>query len=196
MKNANPTLQIQGGKYKGKKLLLPSKTTTRSTKSIIKGSVFDTLQYTIVDQNFIEVFGGSGSMGLEALSRGAKMAYFFESDKKAYKVLMQNCQMIDASHTHITFGDSFLTYLPLVEQLSQKGEKAFIYFDPPFDIREGMEGIYDKVVELITKTPQDIVEKIIIEHMSKVSFPQNIGSFVQQKSKKFGKSMLTFYEVV
>ena len=56
---------ISAGKYKGKKLELPSLESTRSTKAILKGSLFDTLQYELIDNAFVEVFGGSGSIGLE-----------------------------------------------------------------------------------------------------------------------------------
>ena len=87
MKNINLTFRIEGGRYKGRTLQLPSKQTTRSTKSIVKGSLFDTLQNEIVDTIFVEGFGGSGSVGLEAISRGAKHAYFIEKDHDAYSVL-------------------------------------------------------------------------------------------------------------
>ncbi|HIP02585.1 MAG TPA: 16S rRNA (guanine(966)-N(2))-methyltransferase RsmD [Campylobacterales bacterium] len=186
-------ITITGGKYKGKKLESASLSTTRSTKSIIKGSLFDTLQFDIVDQNFIEVFGGSGSMGLEAVSRGAKKAYFIERDPKAYNVLKRNCDMIDSVRTSAMRGNSFEVYPKLVEELSQKNEKAYLYFDPPFDSREGMEDIYEKVLSLIANTPKEIVIMIIVEHASKTKMPEIIGSFRQKKSKKFGKSSLSYY---
>ena len=59
---------ISAGKYKHQKIYLPSLQSTRSTKSILKGSFFDTFQNDIIDKAFVEVFGGSGSMGLEALT--------------------------------------------------------------------------------------------------------------------------------
>ncbi len=183
-------LTISGGRYRGKKLESASLMTTRSTKSIIKGSLFDTLQFDIIDQNFVEVFGGSGSMGLEAVSRGAKSAYFIERDAKAYKVLQRNCQMIDSERTKTFFGDSFEVYPKLIAQLDAK---AYIYFDPPFDIRDGMEDIYEKTLSLIENTPKEIVAMIIIEHATKTKMPEIIGNFKQKKSKKFGKSSLTYY---
>ena len=90
---------ISAGKYKGRKIELPSLSSTRSTKAILKGSVFDTLQFDIVGETFVEVFGGSGSMGLEALSRGAKHAYFIEKNSAAYSILKKNCKLIDAQAT-------------------------------------------------------------------------------------------------
>jgi len=69
MKSKPFTKKIVAGKFKNKVIKLPSKTTTRSSKSIVLESFFNTLQFDIIDANFVEVFSGSGSVGLEALSR-------------------------------------------------------------------------------------------------------------------------------
>jgi 16S rRNA (guanine(966)-N(2))-methyltransferase RsmD len=188
-------ISIIGGEYKGKKLESASLMTTRSTKSILKGSLFDTLQFDIIDQNFVEVFGGSGSMGLEAVSRGAKCAYFIEKDRKAYKVLNRNCDSISKDKTETFFGDSFDIYPQIVENLKKHNQKAYLYFDPPFDIRDGMQDIYDKVISLIANTPKDIVILIIIEHATNTKMPESIGEFTLKKSKKFGNSSLAYYSL-
>ncbi len=193
MKKGELSFTIIGGEFRGKRLPLPSKTTTRATKSIIRGSVFDTLQFEIVDENFIELFGGSGSMGLEALSRGAKQVYFFEKDSAACRILHKNVAALDPKRSKVVEGDSFEHYPLLVDTLLQRGESAFIYIDPPFDIREGMEGIYERVTALIADTPPEVVLKIIVEHMSSVSFADKIGSFAKEKSKKFGKTTISYY---
>ena len=183
-------VSISAGKYKGKKLSLPSMESTRSTKSILKGSLFDTLQSDILDEVFVEVFGGSGSMGLEALSRGAKHAYFIEKDKYAFSVLKSNCQLIDAHSTTCKYGDSFDIFPTLIKELTCK---AFFYFDPPFSIREGMDDIYLKVLKLIADIPSEKVHLIIIEHMSNLDVPEMIGIYTLQKTKKFGNSSLSYY---
>ena len=185
-------IQINGGKYKGKKITLPSLGTTRSSKSILRESLFNTIQFEIVGKNFVEVFGGSGSMGLEALSRGAKEVYFIEKDHAAYAVLKKNAASLDSMHTHLTLGDSFEVYEDVIRRV--EGESYF-YFDPPFDIRDGMEGIYDKVLSLIEKTPQEKVIMIVVEHMTKTTMPDTIGMYKKKKFKKFGRSALTYYEV-
>jgi 16S rRNA (guanine(966)-N(2))-methyltransferase RsmD len=184
--------QISGGKYKGKKLALPSLETTRSTKSILKESFFDSVQFEMVGKNFIEVFGGSGSMGLEALSRGAKEVYFIEKDHQAYAVLKKNASSLDALHTHLHLGDSFELYPRVIEKLD---DAAYLYFDPPFDIREGMEGIYERVISLIESTPKEKVIMIVIEHMTKLDMPEKIGEYRKKKFKKFGRSALSYYIV-
>lgn len=181
---------ISAGKYKGKKILLPSLSSTRSTKSIIKDSLFDTLQFDIVDEIFVEVFGGSGSMGLEALSRGAKEGYFIEKNKEAFLILEKNCHTIAPRQTHCTFGDSFNVLPKLLEKLTCK---AYFYFDPPFAIREGMDDIYTKVLELIQSIPRLSAHMIIIEHMSSLILPDTIGAFCLHKRKKFGKTSVSYY---
>jgi len=181
---------ISAGKYKGKKILLPSLESTRSTKAILKGSLFDSLQYDIIDELFVEVFGGSGSMGLEALSRGAKHAYFIEKDKAAFQTLKSNCKAIDEEHTTPLEGDSFILFPTLLGKLTCK---AYFYFDPPFSIREGMEDVYEEVMGLIASIPREKAHWIVIEHMSTLVLPEAIGSYTLTKRKKFGKSSLSFY---
>ena len=195
MKNRQLTKKIIAGKYKGKTLKLPSKITTRSSKSIVLESFFNTLQFDICDANFVELFSGSGSIGLEALSRGAKKIYFMEKDRDALKTLKENISQTDPDACEVFGGDSFVNINAVVSQLKKRGEDAYFYIDPPFSIREGMEDIYDKTLRLIANLPQECVKMIIIEHMSGLKLPETIGHFGQHKSKKFGNTTLTYFEV-
>ncbi len=182
---------IGGGKYRGKRLLLPSLSTTRSTKSIIKESFFNTVQFEIVGKVFVELFGGSGSMGLEALSRGAKKVYFIEKDKEAYKILKQNIKTLNAEDNSITIlGDTFNEFPKL---LSSIDEKCYFYFDPPFEIRDGMDDIYQKCYDIIKDISPQKCELIALEHMSSIKPPQSIGYYKLKKSRKFGKTTISYF---
>jgi 16S rRNA (guanine(966)-N(2))-methyltransferase RsmD len=194
MKNKKFIKKIVMGKYKGQVLKLPSKQTTRSSKNIVLESFFNTVQFDIIDANFVEVFSGSGSIGLEALSRGAKHIYFMEKDRDALKVLKENISKTDPASCEVFGGDSFENIKTVVKDLKRKNEEAYIYIDPPFSVREGMEDIYDKTIELIKNLPQEIVNSIIIEHMTGLELSQKIGNFELQKSKKFGNTTLTYYK--
>ena len=190
------TKKIISGKFKGKILHLPSKTTTRSSKSIVLESFFNTLQFDIVGANFVEVFSGSGSIGLEALSRGAAKIFFMEKDRDALKTLKQNIAQTDPSACSVYGGDSFSNINAVVSALKKSGEDAYFYIDPPFSIREGMEDIYDKTMELIASLPSDVVEMIIIEHMTGLEISDRLGVFEKKKSKKFGNTTLTYFTEV
>ena len=187
------TKKIISGKYKGKTLKLPSMLTTRSSKSIVLESFYNTLQFEIIDANFVELFSGSGSIGLEALSRGAKQIFFMERDRAALSVLRENIQQTDPSACTVISGDTFSNIKQVVKQLKSSGEDAYFYIDPPFSIREGHESIYLNMLKLIENLPEDVVKLIIIEHMTGLELAEDIGPFTRSKSKKFGKTSLSYY---
>jgi len=193
-KNQNFRTKIIGGKYKGRFIEIPNISTTRSSKSILKESLFNTLQFDIIDKNFVEVFSGSGSIGLEALSRGAGECYFIEYNKVAYRVLQDNIKKLDSSRCHHFFGDSFEKFDIVLDMLKRSKEKTYFYFDPPFSIRDGMDNIYDKTISLIKKIDTSLCEMVIVEHMSKLDMPKEIGNLEQIKRKKFGRSTITYYQ--
>lgn len=195
MKSKTIIKKIVAGKFKGKSLKLPSKETTRSSKNIVLESFFNTLQFEIIDANFVEVFSGSGSIGLEALSRGAKKIIFMEKDRDALRVLRENIAVTDPSSCEVLSGDSFVNIKSVIAQLKRANEDAYFYIDPPFSIREGMEDIYDQMIAMIRSLPQEIVKRIIIEHMSGLELADTIGEFSKLKSKKFGNTTLTYYGV-
>jgi len=189
------TKKIISGKYKGKTLNLPSMSTTRSSKSIVLESFYNTIQFDIIDANFVELFSGSGSIGLEALSRGAKQVFFMEKDRNALKILQENIVQTDPSACEIYRGDTFENIGAVVKRLKNMSEDAYFYIDPPFSIREGHEDIYLKMIELIENLPAEVVSMIIVEHMTGLELPETMGVFNRIKSKKFGKTSLSYFGV-
>ncbi|MCK9373594.1 MAG: 16S rRNA (guanine(966)-N(2))-methyltransferase RsmD [Sulfuricurvum sp.] len=187
------TKKIIAGRFKGKTLFLPSKETTRSSKAIVVESFFNTIQFDVIDSVVVEVFSGSGSIGLEALSRGAKKIIFMEKDRDAIKALRANIAQTDPNACEVIEGDSFTNIVHVKKRLESLGESAFLYVDPPFAYREGMEEIYDKMIRLIASFPQSLVTLVTIEHMSTLELPETIGVFHRIKTKKFGKTSLTYY---
>ena len=192
-KNQNFTTKIIGGEFKGKVIEIPNIFTTRSSKGILKESLFNTLQFEIMDKNFVEVFSGSGSIGLEALSRGASQCFFIEYNKEAYKVLQDNIRLLNPAKCQHMFGDSFEKFDTLLKMVEARDEKTYFYFDPPFASRDGMDDVYDKTLELIAKIDASKCMMAIVEHMSQLEMPKEIGELEQVKRKKFGRSTMTYY---
>ena len=188
-----PTTKIIAGAYKGKVLNLPSLDVTRSSKAVLKESVFNVLQFDIIDKIFIESFAGSGSIGLEAISRGAKRAYFIELDKKSYSILVKNCKSINIEKCQTIQGNAFVQTPLILDFLKNSKEEVILYVDPPFDFREGMEDIYDKSFRMIENIENNNIFKIIIEHESKLEIPKILGKFSLEKTRKFGKSSLSYF---
>lgn len=193
MKTDKPTTKIIAGMYKGKVLELPSLDVTRSSKAVLKESLFNVLQFDIIDKIFIESFAGSGSIGLEAISRGAKRAYFIELDKNSYQILLKNCKSVDIEKCQMVQGNTFVQTPLFLDFLKNSKDEIILYVDPPFDYREGMEDIYKKSFHMIEDIEVDNIFMIIIEHLSNLEMPLVLGKFSLDKTRKFGKSALSYY---
>jgi len=187
------TTTIIAGEFKGKRIEIPDISTTRSSKSILKESFFNTIQFEIIDRNFVEVFAGSGSVGLEALSRGAAQCYFMEYNKTAFRSLENNIRQTDPVRCHAFFGNSFEKFATVYEMVKRQGGKTYFYFDPPFSTRDGMDDIYDKTLALIGQIEPEVCEMVAVEHMTNLTMPEHIGVLEKVKKKKFGRSTLTYY---
>jgi 16S rRNA (guanine(966)-N(2))-methyltransferase RsmD len=187
------TTTIIGGRFKGKKIAIPAIQTTRGSKSILKESLFNTLQYDLIGKQFIEVFSGSGSIGLEALSRGASMCYFIEHNRDAYRILEANVKNLDPSHCQLFYGDSFEKFAMVRDLAARSDAKSYFYFEPPFSTRDGMDEVYDKTIALIESIDPAQCEMAIVEHMTKLDLPSSIGALDFVKCKKFGRSSLSYY---
>jgi len=210
--------QISSGIYRGKKLALPALSSTRSTKSIVKGSFFDTWRAELRGAAFIECFGGSGAMALEALSNGVKNVYAIEKDVAAHKIMRKNFELFGLGANAI-LGDCF-ERLPKIlydmqaningrsavnsseshtansgeNSLSDPARRVFVYLDPPFAIRQGFGEIYERVLALIARLGSVQCELLIaIEHMSELELPLKIGDFALLKSRKFGATTMSYY---
>ena len=211
--------QISSGIYKGKKLALPALSSTRSTKSIVKGSFFDTWRAELRGAAFVECFGGSGAMALEALSNGAKNVYAIEKDITAHKIMRKNFELFGLGANAI-LGDCFERLPEILHELqanmngcsaansseshtanskensvSDPAHRVFVYLDPPFAIRQGFGEIYERALALIARLGSAQCELLIaIEHMSELELPPKIGDFALLKSRKFGATTMSYYE--
>jgi len=187
------TTSIIAGDFKGKKIEIPDIFTTRSSKGIVKESFFNTIQFELIDKNFVEVFAGSGSVGLEAVSRGAIHSYFMEYNKVAFKCLESNIKNIDSSRCSTFYGDSFENFENVYNIIKKTKTKTYFYFDPPFSTRDGMDDIYDKTISLIESIEPEVCEMVAVEHMTNLDMPKSIGKLTLIKRKKFGRSSMSYY---
>ncbi len=200
MPNHQPVkkFKIIGGACKGLGLNLPNVSSTRPTKAIVRESFFNTLQAEINGAHFIEVFSGSASMGLEALSRGAKSAVFFEQNKDAYKTLLENIALfknrLKKEMKIQTFLDDAFKLLPTLGL--KNGVLNIIYLDPPFET-SGFLGIYEKCFHALERLLNRSHSKnllVVFEHESLHEIPKSLVTLAIIKQKKFGKTTLTYFQ--
>ncbi len=170
-----------------RRLLLktPEGLDTRPTTDRRKETLFNILMPALPDAVFVDLFSGSGGIGIEALSRGARKAYFVENNQKAIACITQNLE-----HTHLT--DKSVVLRQDVFSALRGGIKDtadIIFLDPPY------HQDYDKrVLELIQNVPfvnEDTL--IVVEAFAQTSFDyaQTLG-FVVEREKIYGKSKHVF----
>lgn len=121
-------LSIIGGKFKQRQIRTPKGTQTRPTSSLVRKAVFDICQFEIEGTDFLDLYAGSGAMGIEAISRGASSATFVESDRLAVECIRQNLKTLDIEAEVLK-----LDATKAIHHLSKR-KAAFhiIYIDPPY----------------------------------------------------------------
>lgn len=170
---------ITGGKYKGRKVCAPDEKITRPTLSKVRQGVFNALFSILGDfqgKTFLDLFGGSGIMGLEALSRGFEEVTVIEKNLKVVQILKKNYSILGLQ-PDLKIGDS----LKLLKNLDKNFD--VIYIDPPY-----YSGVYEEVFELLDKYAQS-ASIIIAEH----STPLIIKGFNSVKEKNYGGKLVSFY---
>ena len=184
MKNS---IRISGGYLKGKNIPFDHKNSLRPTSNKLREILFDWLQFEIEDFKCLDLFAGTGALGIEAISRGAKNSFFIELNKKNYLLIKSNLKKLELeSKTTVLFKDA-------MSWASKNDLSKFnlIFADPPFD-----KNIEEKVLEVLaTNKTLSSACKIYLEH-SKFSSIEIPSSFTILKEKNVGdvKAYLLRYE--
>lgn len=164
-------MNITAGKFKGQKIIAPETDLVRPTLSKVRMAVFNVLQSYVdfEDASFLDMYGGSGVMGLEAISRGFKSATVIEKDRRIAQIIKKN---------YLSLGIKPDLYN--IDTLKFKTDKFYdvVYIDPPY-----YAGVYEKTLEIVPD-----FRICVVEHPEDVE----INGFNLLKQKKYGDKFLTF----
>ena len=182
-------MRIISGIKKGKKILLPDKTITRPLKDNVKENIFNILlhsrKFQVKFENIkvIDFFSGSGSFGLECISRGSDKVKFIENNPKIQNTLYRNLSNnFDKNKFEINKNDFFkIDKVSLIENFSPN----LIFLDPPYKIKE-----FEKIFEFI-KSLSKYKNLIIIMHIEKTR-NLNLEKFKYNLEKVYGLSKILF----
>jgi len=127
-------VRIISGKYKGKKLKEFELSSTKPTLDKVKEAIFDMLDFKCIDAKVLDLFAGTGALGIEAISRGADFTYLVDANKQAVNLIKENLQGI--------IGDYEIVLSDFKDFLKKTNDKFDIVFlDPPYDTNFGLEAI-------------------------------------------------------
>lgn len=167
----------------------------RPTTDIIRKSLFDFLADRIEGSDFLDLFSGSGSVGLEAISHGAKNVMFVEKDPKCASVIEENLMLLELparERTDRYFDVKKIDSFAAIKEFSaEKKQFDIIFVDPPYDRELARKALKTLDAYDIVK-PNSIV---IFQHEKREALPQMQGRFSIIRERKFGSSLLTIFKV-
>ena len=181
-------LRISGGQFKGRSLKVPP--ALRATEAKVRQALFNILASRIEGARVVDGFAGSGSLGLEALSRGAAFVAFIESEGEAVVSIRDNLARLEVPpHAWRVL------HLDLERGLGElaKTEPPFdlVLLDPPYRGDEGKKAL-NTVVECAILAPAGL---IAIEHDQRTALPAMVGPLQQRTRHRYGDTVLSFYGV-
>lgn len=183
-------MRVISGLRKGHKLKAPKGMNIRPTEDRIKESLFNILGNIDEGSIVLDGFGGTGSIGIEFLSRGAKFCYFIDNSLESIDVIKENLKHTKfLEQSKVLKNDVFLG----IKSLGMKSIAFdYIYFDPPFR----QEGLIRKLLEEISidKVLQEH-GMIIIEHEKELELEDKIFDFTKIDYRKYGSKSLSFYTI-
>jgi 16S rRNA (guanine(966)-N(2))-methyltransferase RsmD len=181
------SLRVIAGEYRGRKLDSIEGMDIRPTSDRVKESLFNILGASVIDRVFLDLFGGTGGIGIEALSRGAKHVVFVDNSIKSIKVLRGNLDYLNIKDNVEVLQKEYSAAISQFYKYNKQFDIIFI--DPPYSI-----GIAQNALELIDKYPIiSLSGFIIVEHDLKDTMPQEVGKLYQHRIKKYGNTVLSFY---
>lgn len=175
-------MRVISGKYRGLNLAEFRGSDIRPTADRVKESLFNILSYKIMGATVLDLFCGSGSLGIECLSRGAKFVHFNDISPASIAVLNKNLYRLRGEKYAVTTGD----WLPCVRGLKQKFDLAFI--DPPYADDCGIRAIEELDSRKLVYSGGMIV------YERDRAFTGTIAGLDVTDERKYGKTYLTFFQ--
>lgn len=177
-------MRVITGTARGRRLITLEGDDVRPTTEKVKEALFSIIQFEIEGRRVLDLFAGSGQLGIEALSRGAKNAVFVDSSKRSVEIVRRNLEATGFTKSAVVLQTDAIAFL---KTRAEKYDIAFL--DPPY-----RTGLLEKALESIAAVMSDSAI-IVAECPIDEEFPDNAGNFVKAKEYKYGKIKLAVYRL-
>jgi 16S rRNA (guanine(966)-N(2))-methyltransferase RsmD len=180
-------IRVISGKAKGRKLKMVPGQSTRPITDRVKESLFNIIRMELPDCSFLDIFAGTGSVGIEALSRGAKYVRFVEINRTAIRIIKENLEITEMGEGAEIFQmDAFAL-------LSKPPDHQFdyLYIAPP-----QFKDMWKKTLLALDKVPDWMVDDgwVVVQIDPKEYEQMELSNFSEFDRRKYGRTMLVFYE--
>lgn len=183
-------MRVIAGRYRSRKLETPAGVTTRPTSDRLRETLFNVLAPHLEDSVFLDLYAGSGAVGIEALSRGARQVYFAESDRKAARTIRHNLKSLGIEDGAELQEREAMLALRLFD--SQAVRCDVVFLDPPYDAH----GAYEQVLRFLAESRLLHAESIVVAEHDKHFDPGDaVGGLTRYRKLKQGDAVLSFYRL-
>ena len=180
-------MRIIGGELKSRKIQFPKSRLTRPMTDRTKETVFNIIGGLVNGKHVLDLYAGSGSLGLEALSRGALDVTFVDQGDWAVKVIMKNLEALDLeSKAQVIHGEVMRTIRKLEKE---KRHFSLVFVDPPFN-----QGLVKKtLIRLDQSAILAPFAQVVVGHTRQEQLPESLETLRLARTKKIGQACLSFY---
>jgi 16S rRNA (guanine(966)-N(2))-methyltransferase RsmD len=175
-------MRVVSGSARGRKLKTPENYDIRPTTDNVKESLFNIIQFDIEGRRVLDLFAGTGQLGIEALSRGARQAVFVDQSKASLEVVQANlkkCRFTDNCELHQKTAEQFVQ--------TARGTFDIIFLDPPYRM-DILGEIIPKLLPILSPGG-----KIVAEHEINCNLPEKISNLELQKNYFYGKIVVSVF---
>jgi 16S rRNA (guanine966-N2)-methyltransferase len=183
-------VRVIGGQFRSRRLKSPGKLAMRPTSDRLRETLFNVLGPSIEDSLFFDLYAGTGAVGIEAISRGAREAIFVESHRAAAQLIRENVESLKIeSRVEVMEAET----IRALEKIAQRKLMAdFIFLDPPYDAAEERLRVLEFLDESHLVAPSGIV---IVEHSVKADLPERFDGLELSRLLEQGDAALSFYRL-
>ncbi len=185
-------MRIIAGTFRSRMLNAPSGMKTRPTSDRLRETLFNVLAPRIEGARFIDLYAGSGAVGIEAISRGAKFVWFVENAPPAVNAIRENLSTLKIASGYALESHGVATAL---DALAKKAIQIdLVFLDPPYEAAEE----YDRTLGLLGSRAASLLAdnaRVIAEHHSKTDLAERYGRLERVRVLKQGDAALSFYAI-
>lgn len=175
-------MRVITGSARGRRLAAPEGRDVRPTADKVKEALFSIIQFEIQGRRVLDMFAGSGQLGIEALSRGAERAVFIDSNKKAVEIIKKNIEITGFKDKSTLINGNAVLEIKNTDEIFD-----IIFLDPPYN-----QGLLQTVLPVAAKkTAAGGI--VICESAEKEELPEKVGKLVLTRIYKYGKTWIWIY---
>ena len=175
-------MRVITGSARGKRLITPQGNDVRPTSEKVKEALFSAIQFDIEGRRVLDLFAGSGQLGIEALSRGAETATFVDSSNTSIKIIKQNLENTNLSHSAKVCPMDYSSFTAMCRDTFD-----IVFLDPPY-----AKGLLLPAIKSVLPLMSDY-GIIVCEYPPEVEIPESIGGFKIYRTYRYGKINVSIY---